>query len=143
MSLCPCTTHFGQGPVLSKIQLLSSITPDSFRQTQLYLTFSGPTRLCFKISTLNLIVLKMCYVPPCNLQIQTPTKGRYIQGSLKDWIIDICLQSHQFPFSLLYLQHGMLYGKECCIGPLHGPCSSTPHSAMVGLMAEISGLLRK
>ena len=66
-SLWPRAPHFGKGPVLSTIQLLNSITPDPFRQTQLYLTFSGPTRLCFKISTLNLIVLKMCYVPSCNL----------------------------------------------------------------------------
>lgn len=42
----PCAPHSGKGPVVSTIQLPNSIIPDPFRQTQLYLTSSSPTRLC-------------------------------------------------------------------------------------------------
>ena len=42
----PCAPHSGKGPVVSTIHLPNSIIPDAFRQTQLYLTNSSPTRLC-------------------------------------------------------------------------------------------------
>lgn len=63
----PRASHSGQGPVPNTIQLPNSVTPDSLRQTQLCWAFSGPTPLPFKIFTLSLVVLEICYMPPCNL----------------------------------------------------------------------------
>lgn len=127
--------HLGKEPVLGTIQLPNSITLDPFRQTQLYLTFSGPTQLCFKLSTLNLIVLKICYMPP--FRCRHISKGDTLRD-LEDWC-----QERWFAIlsvSLLLLPFPNDVGWGCSPDPL---CELYPtmHDSMVDLLSKISELV--